>query len=157
MRSDGASGAQILRLVAIAWLCAPLPATADFESKRIDEGVYYVSFQRSEKLSRGMFDTDKQVRKKLESKTAKLCRGEGFKFVRYPTSSEIRRDNELRRAWAGGHRRGARSEYVDALGHPSERADALASRLPVSGALLEGEATGVREVPLVEAAPGPEL
>lgn len=86
-------------ILVAALLCAA-PAHAGFLAEKIDEGIYFVSYQRGQ-LLRGevLFDTEKRVIKRIEKKSHKFCLDEGYGYLKFPTLAEIAKDETLRTVW----------------------------------------------------------
>lgn len=87
-------GAAVLALV-----CLVAPAYAGFIAERIEEDVYFVSYERGRWTSGTVLDTVKKAQRKLEKGSHRLCLERGFSFMRILTTAEIAKDDELRAAW----------------------------------------------------------
>lgn len=87
----------MLTLVGVA------PALAGFLAEPVDDGVYYVSYQRGQML-RGsiLFDREKKVQKRLVKKSHEFCLTEGYAYLRFLTLGEIAKDDYLRTVWELG-------------------------------------------------------
>lgn len=79
------------------------PASAGFLAEKVDEGVYFVSYQRGQFL-RGniLFDREKKVLKRLVRKSHVFCLEEGYSYLKFPTLGEIAQDDYLRAVWSLG-------------------------------------------------------
>ncbi len=76
-----------------------VPVLAAFLAEKIDEGIYFVSYERGKLTSGGMLDTAKKARKKITKRSHKFCLEEGYKYLKFPTLGEIVKDEELRAVW----------------------------------------------------------
>ncbi|MGB5162651.1 MAG: hypothetical protein WBP10_05860 [Thermoanaerobaculia bacterium] len=75
-------------------------ADAAFLSEEVDEGIYFVSYERGKMTRGGVLDTSKKARRKLENRSHEFCLEEGFKYLKFPTIGEISRDENLRMIWS---------------------------------------------------------
>lgn len=87
--------------IVVVMLATSVPASAGFLADPIDEGIYFVSYQRGQML-RGnvLFDREKKVRQRLERKSHEFCLAEGYRYLRFPTLGEIAQDDYLRAVWS---------------------------------------------------------
>ena len=87
-------------LTAFGLLLLALPASAGFLAEKVDEGVYFVSYQRAQILRGSLiWDTEKKVQRRLERKVNEFCVAQGYTGYRIPTLGEIARDDALRAIW----------------------------------------------------------
>ena len=84
-------------------LLGVVPAAAGFLAEPVDEGIYFVSYQRGQ-LLRGniLFDREKKVQKRLVKKSHHFCLEEGYTHLKFPNLGEIARDEHLRAVWELG-------------------------------------------------------
>ncbi len=80
-----------------------VPAAAGFLAEKVDDEVYFVSYQRGQVL-RGnvLFDREKKVQKRLVNKSHQFCLEEGYSYLKFPTLGEIAADDRLSRIWELG-------------------------------------------------------
>ena len=123
--------------VLFAALLFAAPAYAGFLAEKIDDGIYFVSYQRGQVL-RGelLFDTEKRVVKRIEKKSHRFCLDEGYGYLKFPTLAEIAKDETLRAVWqiaAGDESQNTSDTEGDLFGlshtHKSRRI-LLLSRVP---------------------------
>lgn len=93
----------IIATILTGCLIGGVPAYAGFLAEQVDDGVFFVSYQRGQIL-RGnvIFDREKKVRKRLVRKSHVFCLQEGYDFLKFPTLGEIARDDYLRTVWELG-------------------------------------------------------
>ena len=93
----------IIATIILAFLISGIPAFAGFLAEQVDEGVFFVSYQRGQ-LLRGnvLWDREKKVQKRLVRKANVFCLDEGYTFLKFPTLGEIARDDYLRMVWELG-------------------------------------------------------
>ena len=84
-------------------LCGAMPAKAGFLAEKVDDSIFFVSYQRGQVL-RGnvLFDREKKVQKRLVLKAHAFCLEEGFSYLKFPTLGEIATDDNLRAIWELG-------------------------------------------------------
>lgn len=87
-------GAALLVLV-----CLVAPAYAGFMAEKIEDDVYFVSYERGRWTSGSVLDTARKAQRKLEKASHRLCLEQGFTFMRILTMAEIAEDEKLRSAW----------------------------------------------------------
>lgn len=87
----------------LAFLVAGVPASAGFLAEPVDDGVFFVSYQRGQ-LLRGnvIWDREKKVQKRLVKKSHDFCLEEGYTHLKFPTLGEIAKDDYLRTIWELG-------------------------------------------------------
>lgn len=93
----------IIGTILLVTLCGAIPAVAGFLAEPVDEGIYFVSYQRGQVL-RGnvLFDREKKVQKRLVRKSHLFCLDEGYIYLKFPTLGEIAKDEYLRAIWELG-------------------------------------------------------
>lgn len=93
----------ITSTIILAFLVGGAPAFAGFLAEQVDEGVFFVSYQRGQ-LLRGnvIWDREKKVQKRLVRKSHVFCLNEGYGYLKFPTLGEIARDDYLRTVWELG-------------------------------------------------------
>lgn len=89
--------------ILLVTLTGAVPAAAGFLAEPVDEGIYFVSYQRGQML-RGsiLFDREKKVQKRLVRKSHVFCLAEGYSYLKFPTLGEIAKDDYLRTIWELG-------------------------------------------------------
>jgi len=87
----------------LAFLLAGAPASAGFLAEQVDDGVFFVQYQRGQML-RGsiIWDREKKVQKRLVKKSHAFCLEEGYSHLKFPTLGEIAKDDYLRTVWELG-------------------------------------------------------
>lgn len=92
---------QLATGIVLALLVTAVPTSAGFLADPIDEGIYFVSYQRGQML-RGnvLFDREKKVRQRLERQSHEFCLAQGYRYLRFPTLGEIAEDDYLRAVWS---------------------------------------------------------
>jgi hypothetical protein len=87
----------------LAFLLAGVPASAGFLAEQVDDGVFFVQYQRGQVL-RGsiIWDREKKVQKRLVKKSHVFCVEKGYSHLKFPTLGEIARDDYLRTVWELG-------------------------------------------------------
>ena len=87
----------------LAFVTGGAPAMAGFLAEQVDDGVFFVSYQRGQ-LLRGnvIFDREKKVQKRLVRKAHVFCLEESYGYLKFPTLGEIARDDYLRTVWELG-------------------------------------------------------
>ena len=75
-------------------------ASAAFLAEKVDEDIYFVSYERGKMTRGGLLDTSKKARRKLEGRSHEFCLEEGYKYLKFPTLGEIARDEILRTVWS---------------------------------------------------------
>ena len=90
----------IIVTIILAFLIGGAPAAAGFLAEQVDDGVFFVSYQRGQ-LLRGnvIWDREKKVQKRLVRKAHVFCLDEGYGYLKFPTLGEIARDDYLRTIW----------------------------------------------------------
>lgn len=93
----------ITSTIILALLAGGAPAFAGFLAEQVDEGVFFVSYQRGQ-LLRGnvIWDREKKVQKRMVRKSHVFCLNEGYGYLKFPTLGEIARDDYLRTIWELG-------------------------------------------------------
>jgi len=84
-------------LVVLALLATA--ASAAYLAEKVDEGVYFVSYERGKITRGGILDTSNKARKKLVNRSHQFCLDEGYNYLKFPTVGEISRDENLRMIW----------------------------------------------------------
>lgn len=110
---------QLATAIVLALLFTALPVSAGFLADPIDEGIYFVSYQRGQML-RGsvVFDREKKVLQRLERKSHEFCLAEGYRYLKSPTLGEIARDEYLRAVWSvGAGDASQNTSQVEGTGH----------------------------------------
>ncbi len=75
------------------------PAFAGFQAEQIDDGLYFVWYERGRWTAGSVLDTARKARRKLERLSHGFCLAQGYNYMRFVTLGEISRDEELQRAW----------------------------------------------------------
>jgi len=93
----------IIATIILAFLIGGVPASAGFLAEQVDDGIFFVSYQRGQVL-RGnvIWDREKAVKKRLLRKSHVFCLDEGYSHLKFPTLGEIARDDYLRTVWELG-------------------------------------------------------
>jgi len=93
----------IIVTIILALLIGGVPASAGFLAEQVDDGVFFVSYQRGQ-LLRGnvIWDREKKVQKRLVRKAHVFCLDEGYGYLKFPTLGEIAKDDYLRTIWELG-------------------------------------------------------
>ena len=87
----------------LVFLLAGVPASAGFLAEQVDDGVFFVQYQRGQML-RGsiLWDREKKVQKRLVKKSHAFCLEAGYSHLKFPTLGEIAKDDYLRTVWELG-------------------------------------------------------
>jgi hypothetical protein len=95
--------AVIPSIMILVFLLAGVPASAGFLAEQVDDGVFFVQYQRGQML-RGsiLWDREKKVQKRLDKKSHAFCLEEGYSHLKFPTLGEIAKDDYLRTVWELG-------------------------------------------------------
>jgi len=80
-------------------VCLVAPALAGFNAEKLEDDVYFVSYERGRWTSGSVLDTAKKAQRKLEKASHRLCLEQGFTFMRILTTAEIAENDKLRIAW----------------------------------------------------------
>jgi len=110
---------QLATAIVLALLLTSVPVSAGFLADPIDEGIYFVSYQRGQML-RGsvLFDREKKVRQRLERKSHEFCLSEGYRYLKFPTLGEVAQDEYLRAVWSvGAGDASQNTSQVEGTGH----------------------------------------
>ena len=93
----------IIVTVILTFFMSGIPATAGFLAEPVDDGVFFVSYQRGQ-LLRGnvIWDREKKVQKRLVRKAHLFCLDQGYGYLKFPTLGEIAKDDYLRTIWELG-------------------------------------------------------
>jgi len=93
----------IIVTIILAFFMGGIPATAGFLAEQVDDGVFFVSYQRGQ-LLRGnvIWDREKKVQKRLIRKSHVFCLDQGYGYLKFPTLGEIAKDDYLRTIWELG-------------------------------------------------------
>jgi len=83
----------------LALVCLVTPAHAGFAAEKIQDDVYFVSYERGRWTSGSVLDTARKAQRKLEKGCHRLCLEQGYGFMRILTTVEIAEDEGLRAAW----------------------------------------------------------
>ena len=96
-----------------------VPAYGGFQSEVVDDGLYFVWYERGRWTAGSALDTARKARRKLERKSHDLCLAEGYEYLRFLTFGEISRDENLRLAWelAAGDESADSYEITDGSGY----------------------------------------
>lgn len=93
----------IIVTIILAFFMGGIPAIAGFLAEQVDDGVFFVSYQRGQ-LLRGnvIWDREKKVQKRLIRKSHVFCLDQGYGYLKFPTLGEIAKDDYLRTIWELG-------------------------------------------------------
>lgn len=80
-------------------VCLVAPAYAGFRAEKIEEGVYFVSYERGRWTTGTVLDTASKAVRKLQKKSHGLCLDEGYSYMRFATLVEIAEDEALSGVW----------------------------------------------------------
>jgi hypothetical protein len=83
----------------LMFACLVAPAHAGFTAEKLEDDVYFVSYERGRWTSGTVFDTARKAQRKLEKGCNRLCIEQDFRFMRILTTAEIAEDEDLRSAW----------------------------------------------------------
>jgi hypothetical protein len=130
-------------------VCLVAPAYAGFRAEKIEEGVYFVSYERGRWTTGTVLDTAAKAVRKLNKKSHQLCLGEGYSYMRFATLGEIAEDEVLSGAWdvavgdqpADAFQSSGGDDGLPAKVHKSSRILFL-SDTPVEGFELCSDSTG---------------
>jgi hypothetical protein len=75
------------------------PAYAGFMAQEVDEGIYFVSYERGRWTSSTVLDTARKARRKIDKASHRFCLEEGYSYLRFPTLGQISRDESLKSVW----------------------------------------------------------
>ena len=111
-----------MKRITIAILLAALsvPAYAGFQGEQIDEGLYFVWYERGRWTAGTVLDTARKARRKLDRKSNNFCLEQGYDYKRFLTLGEISRDDDLLRVWqlAAGDESADSYQIADSQGNP---------------------------------------
>jgi len=77
-----------------------VPTYAGFRADKIEDGTYFVSYERGRWTSGTILDTAAKAVRKLDRKSHEFCLSEGYSYMRFATLAEIAADESLAGIWS---------------------------------------------------------